>query len=59
MMQRKLELDPIRQAEIVRYNKNAASVSKEAQDVDRENRQRIRKEEIERYSIAPCHHKYV
>jgi hypothetical protein len=58
MMQRKLELDPIRQAEIVRYNKKAASVGEEAQRVDREKRQRLRKEEIERYSLAPCHHNY-
>jgi hypothetical protein len=58
MMQRKLELDAIRQAEIVSYNKNAASVGEEAQRVDRENRQRLRQEEIMRYSLAPCHHKY-
>ena len=57
-MQKKLELDPIHQAEIVRYNKNAASVGEDAQRVDHEKRQRLRKEEIERYSLAPCHHKY-
>jgi hypothetical protein len=59
MTQRKLELDPIRKAQIVRYNEKAASVGEEAQGVDREKRQRLRKEEIERYSLAPCHHKYI
>jgi len=56
--------DPIRKAKIVRYkrivcyNKNAVSVCEEAQRVDRETRQRLRKEEIARYSLAPCHHNY-
>jgi hypothetical protein len=55
---RKLQLDPIHQAEIVHYNKKAASVGGEAQRVDREKRQRLRQEEIVRFSLAPCHHKY-
>ena len=55
---RKLQLDPIRKQQIVRYNKNAASVGEEAQRVDREKRQRLRQEEIVRFSLAPCHHKY-
>ena len=43
---------------ILCYNKNAVGVCEETQRVDREKRQRLRKEEIARYSLAPCHHKY-
>jgi hypothetical protein len=57
-MQRKLELDLIRQAEIVAYNKRAVGVDEDSQRVDRENRQQTRKEEIKRYSLASCHHTY-
>ena len=55
---RSLELTPMRKEEIACYNAKSASTSKEAQRVDRENRQRLRKEEIARFSLAPCHHMY-
>jgi hypothetical protein len=55
---RSLELTPTRKEEIASYNAKSASVSEEARHVDRENRQRMRKEEIVRFSLAPCHHMY-
>ena len=55
---RSLELAPMRKEEIACYNAKSASVTKEAQRVDRENRQRLRKEEIARFSLALCHHMY-
>jgi len=55
---RSLELNPTRKEEIASYKVKSASVSEEAQRVDRENRQRMRKEEIMRFSLAPCHHMY-
>ena len=57
-MQNKLEVDPIRQAVLVAYNMKAASVDENSQRVDREKREQVRREEIKRYSLAPCHHKY-
>jgi len=55
---RTLKITPMREEEIARYNVKAVSVGEEAQRVDRETRQQLRREEIARYSLAPCHHTF-
>jgi hypothetical protein len=57
-MQKSLALDPIRKAQIARYNAKSVTISKEAQRINREKRQLLRQEEIAHYSLAQCHHKY-